>query len=243
MADVSYRDLLWQVRTEAPGVPEPVLWMEYALSVRDHLRRSLGWQYNAGLVTWNSGDNFPDATSSVPSLTVIVQPVQVKWNNGAIIPFKTRQELDELDGDWEQATTAGQQPTFWTISSPGSFLLYPDSSTTVSNAVELRLALAPVLPTVTADGRAGVPEELALEFSEDWAHGALARLFKIPGKDWTNLQLATAYGAIFEQDISKAKSRAGADFGRPRRRVQYGGISIGGASSRRSSRTRNDYGA
>ena len=115
MADVTYRDLMWQVRTEVPGAPEPVIWMNYALAVREHLRKSLGWQYNAGLVTWTSTDNFPDGTSAIPSNTVIVQPVQVKWNNGAIIPFKTRQELDELDGDWEQASTAGLQPDFWTI--------------------------------------------------------------------------------------------------------------------------------
>lgn len=240
MADVTYRDLLWAVRTEVPGVPEPILWMQYALAVREHLRKSLGWQYNAGLTTWTSSDNFPSAT--LPTNTVIVQPVQVKWSNGAIIPFKTRQELDELDGDWEQATTVGGQPDFWTITEPGKFLLYPDSSTTVSNAVELRLAIVPLLPTTAADGRLGVPEELALEFSEDWAHGALAKLFKIPGKDWTNLQLAGAYGEIFEQDIKNAKSRAGADFGRPRRRVRYGGLGIGGSSQRARRNARNDYG-
>ena len=96
----------------------------------------------------------------------------------------------------------------------------------------------PLLPTTAADGRLGVPEELALEFSEDWAHGALAKLLKIPGKDWTNLPLAVAYSDIFEQDIMKAKSRAGADFGRPRRRVRYGGLGLGKAARRVS----DDYG-
>lgn len=240
MAEISYRDLLWQVRVECPGVPEPLLMMNYMLVVREHLRRSHGWQYNAGLITWTSTDNFPDASAAIPSNTVIVQPVQVKWKNGAILPFKTRQELDELDGNWEQAATAGLQPDYWTITEPGKFLLYPDSSTTVAAAVELRLAVVPLLPTTAADGRTGVPEELALEFSEHWAHGALAKLLKIPGKDWTDIQLAAAYSSMFEDDIMVAKSRAGADFGRPRRRLRYGGLGMGGSGRRSTSQ--NDYG-
>ncbi len=241
MAEVSYRDLMWQVRTELPGVPEPALFMNYAIAVREHLRRALAWQYNAGLVTWTSTDDFPDAASALPTNTVIVQPVQVKWSNGVIIPFKTRQQLDELDGDWEQSTTAGLEPDFWTITSPGNFALIPDSSTTVTSAAELRLAIVPTLPTTAADGRTGVPEELALEFSEDWAHGALSKLLKIPGKDWTNLQLAGNYGDLFDQDIKIAKARAGADFGRPRRQVRYGGLGIGGAQGRLPN-NKDDYG-
>jgi hypothetical protein len=241
MAEISYRDLFWQVRTELPGVPEPTLFMFYAAAVREHLRRSLAWQYNAGLTQWTLTDNFPDASAALPTLTAIVQPVQVKWSNGVIIPFKTRAELDEIDGDWEQSTTAGLEPDFWTITSPGNFALIPDSSTTVVAAVELRLAIVPLLPTSAADNRVGVPEELALEFSEDWAHGALAKMMRIPGKDWTNFESASSYAAIFENDIKVAKARAGADFGRPRRRVRYGGLGIGGAQGRLPN-SKDDYG-
>ncbi len=242
MADISYRDLFWQVRTELPGVPEPTLFMFYAAAVREHLRRSLAWQVQAGLVTWTSTDDFPDATALVPSNTTILQPVQVKWNNGALIAFKTRAELDEIDGDWEQKTTAGLQPDYWTISAPGEFLMYPTTSTTVVAAAELRLAVVPTLPTAAANGLVAIPEELALEFSEDWSHGALAKLMRVPGKDWTNFESASSYAAIFENDIKVAKARAGADFGRPRRRVRYGGLGIGGSAQRRTRRVNDDYG-
>ena len=243
MAEISYRDLFWQVRSELPGVPEPTLFMFYAAAVREHLRLSHGWQVNlSGLVTWTFTDPFPDATALIPTNTVIVQPVQVKWNNGALLGFKTRQELDELDGDWEQKETAGLQPDYWTVSAPGEFLMYPTTTTTVVDAVELRLAVVPTLPTTAADGRTGVPEELALEYSEHWAHGALAKILRIPGKDWTNFESASSYAQIFEQDIMVAKSRAGADFGRPRRKVRYGGLGIGGSAQRRTRRVNDDYG-
>ena len=241
MAEISYRDLFWQVRTELPGVPEPTLFMFYAAVVREHLRKSLAWQVNVGLVTWTSTDDFPDVSAVVPTLTTMVQPIQVKWNNGVIIPFKTRLELDEIDGDWEQSTTAGLEPDFWTITAPGEFALIPDSSTTVTNAVEVRAAVVPLLPTAAADNRVGVPEELALEFSDDWAHGALARLMRIPGKDWTNFETASSYAAIFENDVKVAKARAGADFGRPRRSMRYGGLGIGGAQGRLPN-SKDDYG-
>ena len=243
MADINYRDLFWQVRTELPGIPEPTLFMMYAAAVREHLRRSLAWQVNLGLLTWGSSDTFPSMSSAIPSLTAVVQPTQVKWSNGSFIPFKTRAELDEIDGDWEQSTTTGVQPDYWTITDVGAWALIPDSSSTVTSAVEVRAAVIPLLPTTAADNRRGIPEELALEFSEDWAHGALAKLMKIPGKDWTNLQLAAAYGQMFEDDIKVAKARAGADYGRPRRRMRYGGLGIGGSAGRSTRRVNDDYGS
>ena len=242
MADITYRDLFWQVRTEVPGIPEPTLFMQFAAAVREHLRKSHGWQVNLGLLDWDLADDFPDMTAAVPTNTVVVQPVQVKWENGRLIPFKTRQELDELDGDWEQETRALGPPDYWTVSAPGQFLLYPQNEANETSVVEVRVAVQPILPTSVAPGLTQIPQEIADEYLEHWVHGALAKLLKIPGKDWTNIQLAGAYGDIFDADIKEAKARAGADFGRPRRRMEYGGLGISGSHIHRSRRTNDDYG-
>lgn len=242
MADIDYRDMFWQIRTEVPGVPEPTLFMQFASAVREHLRLSQGWQVNLGLLDWDAVDDFPDMSAAIPTNTSVVQPVRVKWENGDLIPFKTRQELDELDGDWEQETRDTGPPDYWTISAPGQFLMYPQNTANETSVVEVRVAVQPVLPISTADGRTSIPQEIADEYQEHWVRGTLSKLLKIPGKDWTNIPLAGSYGQMFEQDIREAKARAGADFGRPRRRMQYGGLGISGSHIHRSRRVNDDYG-
>lgn len=231
MANVNYQDLFWQVRTELPGVPVPVLFFNYAEAVRTHLARSLAWQHNCpSLLDLNAATAFPTlvAPTDIPTNTYVVEPVKIKWLDGTTLPFMTRDQLDETDSNWE-ATTASTADN-WTITGPGAFRIYPLLSESVTDAIRLRVALAPIVGVALS--ATAIPEELAREFSAAWSRGALSRLMKIPGKDWTDVKLAGSYDALFEEDIKAAKSRAAADYGRPRRTVQYGGLSIGGSGRR-----------
>ena len=239
MTEIDIRTLLWECRTECPGVPEPTLYMAYVTAMREHLRKSLGIQISLSTtrdfaLTTPQTNNFPLMTPSLTGWST-VQPMAVQWVvSGAksIIPFITRADLELLDADWINATTAGLKPDYWTMVEPGKWFLYKATTTTVSNAFIFRIAVMPDLPKIGTDGALTVYEEQAVEFADHWTRGTLAKLLKIPGKDWSNPQLALMYRELFEQDIREAKSRAGADFGRPKRSVQYGGLDIGGASGR-----------
>lgn len=237
MANVDYRDLFWMVRAELPNVPLPLLFSNYANAVREFFSKSKAWQHNCpNALSLAASTAWPSLTEGTdyPTDTYIVEPVKVKWSDGEVINFKTRDQLDQADPDWEQAT--GTRAKFWTITSPGEWRMYPLLSSAVSDTIYLRVAVAPKL--TMSDAATAVPQYLADEFSEVWAHGALSKLMKIPGKDWTNVNLAAQYGQMFEQGIKMAKSRAAADFGRPVRTVQYGGLSIGGSGERHT----DDYG-
>jgi hypothetical protein len=233
MADVSYEELFWQVRAELPGVPLPLLLLNYAESVREFTARSLAWQYNVDSLLDLAADTaWPTVTpgTHIPTDTYTVQPVKVKWSDGSVIPFRTRDQLDEINSTWEADTSA--EPDYWTITSPGVFRVVPLLLATQTAVIRLRLAIAPIA------GAVAIPEELVNEFQGAWKNGTLARLLKIPGKDWTNLQLAASYKMLFDTDITEAKSRAAADYGRPHRTVVYGGLSIGGSGRRND----DDYG-
>lgn len=238
MADINYRDLFWQVRAELPGVPEPLLFFNYAEAVREFCRKTKAWQYSiADPLDLDADTAWPTLTPGVeiPASTYVVEPVRLKWDSGEIIRFKTRDQLDDIDGDWEQATAT--QPDYWTITEPGQFRVYPLLSANTTAQLYMRVALAPTL-TVSSP-RTGMPEEIVNEWSEAWSYGALSRLMKIPGKDWTNIRLAANYGEMFAAAAKEAKSRAAADYGRPRRAVAYGGLPIGGVGTRISN---DDYG-
>lgn len=233
MANVNFSDIYWPVRAELPGVPLPLLYNHYAEAVREFIAKSHAWQYSCpNALDLAASTAWPTlvAGTDIPTNTYVVEPVNLKWSDGTDIPFRTRDQLDEIDPDWEQETAT--KPDYWTITAPGAWRVYPLLSASVTDELYLRVALAPTV----AGGV--VPEELANEFRETWEKGALARLLKIPGKDWTNPVAAQVYKQSYDEEIAMAKSRAAADYGRPHRFVRYGGLAIGTGRGR----VRDDYG-
>ena len=233
MANVNFADIWWGVRAELPGVPVPLLYAHFSESVREFLAKSLAWQYNCpNLLNLGASTAWPTlvAPTDIPTGSYVVQPVKLKWADGTDIPFVTRDQLDKMDGDWEAAT--GGEVEYWTITGPSTWRVYPLLTSAVTSKLRLRVALA----TTAAGGV--VPEELANEHRATWEKGALARLLRIPGKDWTNPRASQMYQFEYEKEIAMAKSRAAADYGRPQRVVEYGGLSIGGSGRR----INTDYG-
>lgn len=242
MADVEFRDIFWQVRAELPGVPVPLLYYHYVEAVREFCTRAKAWQHDVpSLLDLGAGVVFPVIVpgTDIPLDTYLVQPLAVKWaSSSRIITFKTRDQLDELDPDWESLT--GSIPEHWTVTGPKAWRVYPLLATSETGVIRLRVALAP--SRTEAGGRTGMPEELSDEFHDTWGFGCMSRLMRIPGKDWSNPGQSGAYRQIFEQGIMDAKSRAAADFGRPRRQTEYGGLPIGGKDTRNRGSNRDDYG-
>lgn len=226
MANVQYADMLYQVRAETPGIPAPLIAAHYVQSVREHLSRSLAWRYSCpNLLDISAGIDWPTLVSGtdIPASTYVVQPVSVKWEDGTILDFKTRDQLDSIYGEWETRTAS--VPVYWTILSPGNWRIVPLTAADETESLRLRVALAPSINADSASSQ--IDEYLANEFQEAWAHGALARLLKIPGKDWTDVNAAQAHQNWYEDNIRDAKSRASAEYGRPSRQVVYGGLPIG----------------
>jgi hypothetical protein len=81
-----------------------------------------------------------------------------------------------------------------------------------------------VAVTLTASG-VEVPDQLGYEFADAIAMGALSRLMRIPGVEWSNPQQAMVYVASYEEAIDRAATRVANGFKQNRtRRVRYGGL-------------------
>lgn len=239
MAEVNFRDRLWMIRDHLPGVPELTLYQHYAQTARDYLKRTRAWRYSSpNLLDWNSADAFPDLTVAgvLPTVVagdiIVVEPDMVKWSDGQYIAFQTREQMDEVDVNWE--TTTGVKGRFWTITSPGNFFIHPQANANLTAVIRLRTIL-----TINPMTRTSLPEEIMMEHENGFKAGVLAALYAMPGKDWTDLKLALAWGDQYEMLIKSARSRADADYGSPARTVQYGGIEF--SDSPRTTRTRRRY--
>lgn len=222
---VAISNLLPDVRLELPGAPNPVLEAAVYRVLRQFFWDSEAWKYTSdNRKDWAASTNFPTFTAGtdIPAKTVVKRADTVKYaSDGADftpIPFKTRDHLDQLDQNWEVET--GSTPRYWTFDNAAEARIIPLATATVSNALQVRLVIAPVFTALDDT----LPDLLYYENEEALKAGILFQLMKKPGKDWTNLNAAASYGAIFRAGIQTAKSRAEAGYGQPVRTTTYGGL-------------------
>jgi len=220
-------DLYPQLRIELPGIPEPTLVDGVWEAVDRFLREAEVWKYTVpGLLDWTTALTFPAiaAGTEIPAFTRIVRIDSVKFANDGVsftqVPFKTRQQADAEYPRWEVDT--GTKPDIVVNDGmdggPGA-VISPIAVADVLTSLKVRVVLGSSGPGLTT-----LPEFIVHEFGDLIRSAALARLMKIPGKDWTNFQLSASNEAIFTAGVIRAKSRAEAGFGQPKRATSYGGI-------------------
>jgi hypothetical protein len=210
------------IRAELPGIPEPLLVAATADTVDDFLSKSEIWKYTSPiLLDWTTALVFPALAvgTDIPTGTRVVRIDTVKFANDGTsfrsLAFKTRQQLDSIYSDWEVKTAS--TPDYWTYDGPDTPRIVPAAVADVTGSLQVRSIIA-------SQGLATLPEFIMHEYEDDIRMGTLARLMKIPGKDWTNFALASSYASLFRAGHMNAKSRAQADFGQPCRETTYGGL-------------------
>lgn len=211
------------IRVELPGIPEPILVEGVRKAVQEFFKQSEAWRYTVpGLLDWTTAAVFPAlaAGTEIPVGTRVMRVDEVKYASDGValqpIVFKTRQQLDSELSNWEVLTGSG--PLRWTNDNDYAPRIVPIATANVTGSLKVRVILAPINTLVS------LPDFLYYEFEDDFKNGALARLMKIPGKDWTNFTAAAAYASLFRAGYIKAKSRANAEFGQPCRETSYGGL-------------------
>lgn len=212
------------VRIEAPGVPEPLLEAVAYETVTDFFSSSEAWRYTVPtLLDWTTAQTFPTLTpgTEIPTGTRMKRVDELKYGSGgtglSTVPFRTRQDLDCQYSDWEVKTAS--TPVAWTNDpTSDSPRIIPIATADQLGSLQLRVILVP--STLT-----DLPEFYYEEFSDAWRWGTLARLLKMPGRDWTNNTLAVYYEGKYMNEVKQAKSRAKAEYGQPNQRTMaYGGI-------------------
>lgn len=214
------------LRIELPGILTPVLDDAIVRVARQFFWKSEAWKY-----TSDNGKDWTSGASAVPSLTpgtdiptgtILKRIDTIKYDAGGdswddVITFKTRDELDRQNPDWE--TETGSSPNAWTIGNDGAARIIPKPTATVTTGLLLRAIIVPSGTVATT-----IPDFLFYENEETLKSGVFAQLMKQPGKDWTNLEMVGFYAAAFTLGIRDAKSRAEASFGQPKGLVAYGGL-------------------
>jgi hypothetical protein len=224
---VAISTVLPELRMELANVPDPVLHSALFRVIRQFFWDSEAWKY-----TYDNGLDWtlnqlaveaPVAGTDIPAKCIVKRVDTIQYDSGGdswdeVIPFKTRDELDRYDPDWQTAT--GSSPLAWTHGNNGGAVITPQVTATVTTALLIKSVIVPVFTAITDT----LPDFLYYENEEYFKAGVLSQLMKMPNKDWSDMNSAQVYGAIYSAGVDKTKSRAESDYGQPTDTMAYGGL-------------------
>jgi hypothetical protein len=206
------------IRLNAPGVPNVVLDVVAEVAARDFLTRTEVWTSElVNPMPYSEGATLYDPTPQIPSGTTLVSIQKVRWRpTGEEILFLTGDQLNESFPGWE--TETDEAPEYYTLNAPTVARLYPIADATVPAAVEMSVSLT------IAPGQTTFPDWIFNQYQDALVAGALARLYKMPRREWTDLRLAGVAKQEFDTAVDEARSAAQSSFGHPTYEVIYGGL-------------------
>lgn len=208
----TYEQFLREVSPHSGGAPEPLVVNAIRNAAIDFCKRSWCWVYNTTPVGITADTQ--DYTPTVPSGSKVAQVLYVTYN-GKPVEATTRDEEIRSNPDWRNTT--GTTPKRYIVNDDGeSVALLPIPSATVAagstgivhDGLHFTVALKPTRASED------VPDWLYENYAEDIAKGALARLYAMPKKLWTNANLAAVNHSLFKDAAAMVRSRVSRSFTR-----------------------------
>lgn len=209
--------LVPDVLAEIPGIPSFVAQRQLLRATRMFAEQTRAWRVNFQLSTVADTATY-DLSSSLPTTTELVDVISIK-NTGGGEPVhpKTYIWLDQNTSDWRSETDIAAK--WYVLDGNNTIRFIPTPSSTTANLYDVRVSVKPLLTATVID------DVLVNKFSEEIIHGALALLYVIPNKPWTNNGLATYHQLLFSASYASARAEAADEFQTGvGRTVKYGGI-------------------
>ena len=150
-----------------------------------------------------------------PSGTVVHEILWVTFDGEDLEPTTTAL-IEQRKPKWRQTGYEGK-PEYFIKQSPSMFYLVPVPNETKAGSVLLRAVLKPTHSSSSCS------DDVMNDYRDTIINGALYRLLRVPGREWTDYPGAQVYGSLFLQGIADAESRALQKETRIARKVRYGG--------------------
>lgn len=212
----SYDDFLSRLLSEVPGCPEPAALQSIKDTTIDFCEKTLIHQADHDPVAAIARIADYDLETPVTGTRVI--RVMKAWYLGnelsPVAPDYIRDPSlynQRIGGDFE---TKYSSPQNFTQKDTATFSLYPVPDKTVTNAITMRVALAPLRSSETC------ADFLYEQWVEDICAGAAARLQASPNKAYTNPQFAVSNQRRYTAGVNDARMRSNRGFTRANMQVK-----------------------
>lgn len=201
---IAWSDFYDYVVPELPGIQLPLVdhWLrqisiEFCQETCVHTARVTPIDILADTSTY-------DLTSPVDE----TEPYLVKaaWYDDIPLDIAPVDVLNRYYSYWPDVTDT--QPSCYTHTRPDQITLYPTPDTALSGGLKVELVLRPTLVST------GLADWVFTRHVRDIAVGVKGRLMEMPGKPWTNLQLAAAYLGDYRKAKTAATSAVNRSFAR-----------------------------
>lgn len=188
-------DLVPFVSVEVPGCPDVLIKQTLVQAAIELCTESLAWQEIQEPVTLRDGTNELDIDTPRDARIVTVKDI---WASSRKLRPATMDQLFEAIPNWQSAQ--GSEPTYYNASSDWQTIkIFPTPLEANSAKLTMRVAYAPTITATT------LPDELATKYLDGLTGGAKSRLMIMPGRSWTNTQLAGVYREQFNEFLLRAK--------------------------------------
>lgn len=188
MATVTWDKFHPLITPDVPGCPLEIVDRELGIIASDFFSRTQLWRENLEAQNTVIDEAFYD----ISDCAVVESVLWAKVDNLNIV------HTDERLVDPEFLTRKGRPTHFW-IEKETQIRLHPIPDAVLS--LDVRLVLK---PSRTARG---VPDFVYQRWADAFISGAIYRIARIPGKEWTNPELAAVHKNFYEQAVTDARIR------------------------------------
>jgi hypothetical protein len=187
--------LLPYLLPEVPGCPDTLAMQTIMRTCNDFCWDSGVWNEIQDPITVQDGINEYDIDTPTGAQIVTIKSI---WMiNRELVPV-TMERLQEVIPNWQVAQ--GSQPAYYNSPQDWSTVrIYPIPMGANNAQMTIRAIYAP------DQFGTYIPQFLIDKFLDEILAGCKARLMQMPGKSWTNPQLAMANQAFYIDSIVKAK--------------------------------------
>lgn len=193
----SWDEFLPLVLPDLPGCPKALALAAVRRGADELCRAAYVWTESLGpvdVVAWQAdyACPIPDGARPVIMLGLAFE--------GLPLTATTAEELDARHPGWTELSAA--RPLKFLVPALGKVRLVPRPSKAKAGVLTARMALAP------AHGAEAVEDHIFDYWAAAVAHAAKAELFAVPGKAWTEPQLAEHHARQFRTQVVRARGRA-----------------------------------
>ncbi len=184
----TWDDFLPLITPHLPGCPNASIKTYLALTARDFFTKTYLWQddIDAIYLAVNQVEYDLDAEAEVEDvLAVVLDKQQLDRTEFRLIPFERRDE----------------------IGSPRLYWIHSDRTIRVFPIPDKRAVMKVSAVLKPARDATGVEDWIYATWADILVNGAVAQLAIMPGKEWSDMNLATMHKALYEQAVTKTRIR------------------------------------
>lgn len=216
--------ILQTLRVSVPGATDDMLSLQLFNTMDEFFRRTNAWRDSSDIVldfgTLQYPISVPNGSEFVRMLNVTHKDVPVQQQEDYTVAFRGLGEISSEmtfpDGDAQFAPDASNLNVgifSWAIFTPDYITVTVPASTEVSYPLKVNFVLSVSKGCLEDEcSQWEVPEWMWSMFFGDWLDGALARLYGMPAKPWTNQQTAVYHGRRFRNHMSYRKQESNHGF-------------------------------